>query len=377
MFTIKRASVVKEKGYDLFSSVTERTQIEKTLITVQREYVRVGVICLILLCTIFPLFSHAEEQTDVVNSIVETESSFTNLYPVEQIPASDDEVIGDFVVGPGKIEVAIKPGESKTVEMTVTNRTGERKRFKISTEDIAGSNDTETAVVLLGSDRGPYSMKDYVSVPHRSFDLGHNQRVRIPVTVTLPPNAEPGGLYGSVLVQTIAIEGKPGTAGTVAPQAPIIARIGTLFFITIPGGVEKDGALKDFSTVPTQTFFQSSPINLGVLFENKGVIHLTPYGELRIHNVFGEEVGYLKLDPWFVLPKSLRLREISWDRSLLFGRYTATVSVNRSYDDIVDEMSYSFWVLPWKPLVGTFVILFAIIFVIRAFFRKFEFKRKS
>ncbi len=373
MFTIKRASVVEERGYDRFSSMTERAQIARSLTIVHRVYLLLGMSCVFSLYALIPFVVHSQESAEAV----ETTTSFTNLYPVEPLFSGEGEVPGDFVVGPGKFDVTIEPGESRTVEMVVSNRTGEQKRFKITTEDATGSSDAETAIVLLGSDRGPYSMKDYVSVPHTFFDLDHNQRVRIPVTISLPANAEPGGLYGSVLVQTVAIEGKPGTQGTVAPQAPIIARIGALFFITIPGAIAKDGSLKNFGTVPEKAFFQSGPINLGLLFENRGSIHLAPYGELRIQNMFDEEIGFLKLDPWFVMPQSLRLREISWDRGLLFGRYTATVYVNRSYDDIVDEMSYSFWILPWKPLVSVFVILFLVIFSVRAFFRKFEFKRKT
>ncbi len=305
----------------------------------------------------------------------ESTSSLIGLYPIEGIPGGG-AVVGDFVVGPGKVDVTIAPGDSMTVDMTVTNRTGERHRFNITTEDARGSQDTTKTIELLGDDRGPYSMKDYVSVPYKTFELDHNQRARIPVTITVPPNAEPGGLYGSVLIDTVAVDAVAGDTAGAAPQSAIVARIGTLFFITIPGAVEKDGELKGISAIPEQMFYQGGPINFGITFENRGSIHLAPYGEMRIKNMFNEEVGYVQLDPWFVLPKSLRLREVSWDRDFLFGRYTATAYINRSYDDIVDEKTFVFWVLPWKPLAGIFAVLFFVIFLFRTFFRKFEFKRK-
>ena len=296
-------------------------------------------------------------------------------YVIEGIPGGG-AVIGDFVVGPGKVDITIRPGETKVVEMTVTNRTGERHAFNVTVEDAKGSMDPATSIVLLGDDTGPYSLKDYISVPHTHFELDQNQRARIPVTISIPANADPGGAYGSVLVDTVAIDAQAGDSGGTVPQSAIVARIGTLFFITIPGAVEKEGLLTNFSTSPKQTFYQNSPIDFGILFENKGSIHLAPYGELRITNIFGEEVGFLSLEPWFVLPKSLRLREVSWNRDFLFGRYTATISINRSYDDKIDTMSYSFWVLPWKPLTGGFAVIFFVLFLIRTFFKKFEFKRK-
>lgn len=297
-------------------------------------------------------------------------------YPTEGVPGGSD-VIGDFVVGPGKADLTLSPGETRVVEITVTNRTGKTRRFNLTTEDAAGSNDSETAIILLGEERGPYSLKDYLSVPYASFELEHSERARIPVTVSIPSDAEPGGLYGSILVDTVAIDAVSGEVEGTVPQSAIVARIGTLFFITVAGEAERDAHLSEFATAPKQRFYQSGPIPFGILHENNGSVHVAPYGELRIRNMFGAEVGYLEIDPWFVLPQSVRLREISWDRDYLFGRYTASVSINRGYDDIVDEMSYTFWVLPWKPIAGAFAILFLIFFSIRAFFKRFEFKRKD
>lgn len=325
--------------------------------------------CVLLALSLLPAIAFAQE----ANSTTTREAPAP--YEVVNIPGADT-IIGDFVVGPGKVDTAIGPGESRTIEMTVTNRTGETRQFNFTFEDAEGTNDPERALVLLGDSRGPYSMKDYVSVPHMNFELGHNQRAIIPVTITIPPDAEPGGLYGSVLVDTVAVEGEAGNTGGTVPQSAIIARIGTLFFITIPGDVERAGSLTRFSTLPEQKFFQSGPVNFGILFENTGPIHLAPYGELRITNILGEEVGFVELEPWFALPMSVRMREVLWDREWLFGRYTATVQVNRSYDDIVDVMEYSFWVLPWKVIAVACIIVFVILFLIRAFFRSFEFKRK-
>jgi hypothetical protein len=362
--------------------------------TVHRTSVFATVLCALFFLSVAPLVVRSQEDiktqsseqfgTSTTTTLASATStvvadtapaSLIGLYPSEGVPGGG-EAIGDFVVGPGKLDLTIAPGESKTVEMTVTNRTGVRRRFNISSEDAQGSKDPNTAITLLGDDRGPYSMKDFISIPHMSFELDHNQRARIPVTITIPANADPGGLYGSVLVNTIAVEAVEGDTSGTAPQSAIIARIGTLFFITIPGPTKKEGTLKDFMTVPKKSFYQNSPISFGILYENTGSIHLAPYGELRIRNMFNEEVGYVQLDPWFVLPQALRLREVSWNRDFLFGRYTATVSVNRSYDDVVDEKSYSFWVLPWKPVSGIFAALFLVFFLIRTFLKRFEFKRK-
>jgi pilus assembly protein TadC len=83
------------------------------------------------------------------------------------------------------------------------------------------------------------------------------------------------------------------------------------------------------------------------------------------------------MQPWFVLPKSLRTKEVSWDREFLIGRYTATVQLNRGYDDIVDEVVFSFWVFPWKIMSLAFAGVFIFFLVLRFLFTRFEFKRKN
>lgn len=293
-------------------------------------------------------------------------------YKIEQLP--DSETVGDFVVGPGKVELEIAPGESKTVLISVSNRTGAAKLFTLEMEDAAGSQDPKTPIVLLGEQTGPYTMKDFIIVSDNSFIIEHNQRVRIPVTITLPKNAQPGGLYGSLLVTTTSVNPVKDTA---APRSAIVSRIGTLFFITVPGAVEKSGEMIEFSTVPPKTFYTEGPISMGILFENTGSMYLNPYGSITIRNFIGEEVGYVEIEPWFVLPKALRLREVTWDRELLLGRYTITAELNRGYDNIIDTKVIHVWVLPWQMMLGVFVVVFLMFIIVKFITSRFEFKRKS
>ena len=282
--------------------------------------------------------------------------------------------VGDFVVGPGRTEIEINPGETIIQEVIVTNRISDNRTFKLEIEDITGSADGSSAVSLTGDKDGPYSIRDYISFPEDSFVLELGERARIPVSITIPPGTEPGGYYGSVLVSTVQNE---ATGVVSAPRSPVIARVGSLFFIRVRGEAITGGETVSVSLINKKIAYESGPIELGILYENTGSVHVNPYGLLSITNMFGEEVGFVELEPWFVLPKSLRVREVTWDREFLLGRYTVTAKINRGYENVVDEVSVSFWVLPWKIVGTVFLILFIIIFSMRAFFRKFEFKRKG
>lgn len=347
----------------------------------------------LLLCVLVGLFSVFLLRPDLVSAqadatlesnetVVATEAASSTpvatsrapWYTVEKL-SGDMQTFGDFVVGPGRAEIEVRPGQTVVYEISVANRISDGRVFELTVEDVAGSDDPSRSVVLLGEERGPYTIKDYISFPEDTFTLGLGERAKIPVTITIPPDAEPGGFYGSVLVSTLRTD--TDEASMEAPRSPIIARIGTLFFVTVPGDVERSGEVKELSLVNKKWWYERGPIEFSILYENTGSVHLNPYGELRITNLFGEEVGFVELEPWFSLPKSFRSRDITWDRELLFGRYTATVNINRGYDDVVDQKSVVFWVLPWKVVGSIFLVVFIGILLLRFFFRTFEFKRKA
>jgi hypothetical protein len=345
---------------------------------------------IIVVVAITPLLSYAETNNTpvenggvVLDEISSSTEAVSSNAPVPTSPwfrveklTGDSIQQGDFVVGPGRAEIEVKPGQTIVYEISVANRIDDNRVFNLEVEDVAGSADGSRSVQLLGEERGPYTVKDYITFPEKSFTLDLGDRARIPVTISLPPDAEPGGYYGSVLVSTVK-GAERSEVGESTTESPIVARISTLFFITVPGDIKKSGEMKELSLINKPWWYEKGPIDFNILYENTGSIHLNPYGEIRIKNIFDEEVGFMELEPWFVLPKSLRSKEVKWDREMLLGRYVATAYINRGYDDVVDEKSVVFWVLPWKLMVGTFVGIFIILFLIRLFFRTFEFKKKT
>ncbi len=301
--------------------------------------------------------------------------SGASAYVIQDLP--NTEVKNDFVLGPGKEELFLNPGDTSDREIQVTNRLGRDVDIKIEIEDFRGSRDPAETIVLLGDKHGPYSLKDYIKPELMSFRLSHGQRMIMPVKISIPQDAEPGGLYGSVLVAAQPPQDQlSAEAGKATGGAKLVTRLGVLYFIRVSGPVKEEGLLKQFQTKLGQRFFENGPIAFEILFENNGSIHETPYGTVEFTNLLGKQVGALEVKPWFVLPDSLRARDVTWERGFLFGKYTARLKLNRGYDNIVDEMATTFWVIPWKLLSGGLVLLILIIWVLKKIFSKFEIRVK-
>ncbi len=167
---------------------------------------------------------------------------------------------GDFVVGPGRAEIEVRPGQSVVYEISVANRISDGRRFELVVEDISGSEDGSRAVVFLGDSVGPQTVKDFITFPKNTFNLDLGERARIPVTISIPADAEPGGYYGGVLVSTVQDDGIDEGAGSA--RSPIVARIGTLFFITVPGATVKSGETKGLSLARPSWWYEKGPIDI-------------------------------------------------------------------------------------------------------------------
>jgi hypothetical protein len=92
------------------------------------------------------------------------------------------------------------------------------------------------------------------------------------------------------------------------------------------------------------------------------------------------KVEELQINPFYVMPGSLRSTETAWKGRALFGRYTAVAKVAHGYEnqaDVITEKRITFWVIPWKVVVGGFAALTTLIALIVYVRRKFEIRSRS
>lgn len=283
----------------------------------------------------------------------------------------------DFVVEPGKTEIFINIGETVTKNITVTNRIGKKVKFKLTTEDMVGTNDPLSPIKLMGDEKGPYSLKNFIVPEISEFELGLGDRISIPVKVSIPIDAEPRGYYGALIVsnepEVLGDEQSKETKG----RARLISRIGSLFLLRINGEGKESGRLEDFKLIgPSKSFYENRPSGFEILFKNDGNVHLVPHGKIIVKNILGKSVGEIPVDAYFSLPDSIRYREVLWQKGTGLGRYTANLSFYPGYGNENEEASLSFWIIPWKILLITFIGLVIIISFIYYILTRFELRKK-
>lgn len=265
----------------------------------------------------------------------------------------------DFDLGPASFPLELSPGESITKTIQVTNRLGREAEFSVDIEDFEGSSDLHQPVSLQGKNSGKYSAKDWIKTELDTFSLKHGQREFFDVTITVPESADPGDHYASVLVKTTSNKDTAETGANVQ----LTSRVGTLFFVKVPGDVVQKGKLQSFSaTEPVVK--EKKPIEFQTVFENTGTVRLTPFGSITITNMLGKQVSSIEIQPFNVLRESTRLHTEQWDPGLGFGRYRAVIHLNNSYNNKESVEEIYFWILPVKEMsiAGVACILVLILF---------------
>lgn len=304
---------------------------------------------------------------------------FANKAAAFQKSKVDIGTFNDFVVEPGKTEIFLNPGESAVKNITITNRIDRTVKFILTTEDMAGTNDPKTPVKLLGDEKGPYSLKNLIVPEISEFTLEKGEKIVIPVTVTVPIDAEPRGYYGALVVSNEPeVFGDSNTTETEA-KTRFISRIGSLFLLRINGEGKESGYLDNFKIIgPSKVFYQERPKGFEVSFKNDGNVHLVPHGKITIKNMTGKNVGEIPVDAYFALPDSLRYREVYWTEGTGLGRYTATISLYKGYGSESDNdvKTIAFWIIPWKTLAIGFAGIFVLVSLIYYILTRFELKKK-
>ena len=213
-------------------------------------------------------------------------------------------------------------------------------------------------VPVTPSEDGGTTLAEWFTVTKEPILIPQEQSVEIPLVVRAPEDASPGGHFAAILVGTKPLVPEEGQARVQTSQM-----VTSLFFARVSGDVIESGSIREFTT--TGKYFNSPEANFELRFENKGNVHLKPQGDIRITNMWGEERGVVPINQnssfGNVLPESVRKFNFSWKGEWSIadiGRYTAIATLAYGADDRqFASAETTFWVIPFKLLLGIFVTL--------------------
>lgn len=271
-------------------------------------------------------------------------------------------------VTPVRSDIQILPGQSKSVEVVVTNLTPDPITVRPIENDFTAGDERGTPALILDADKyaPTHSLKRFMS-PLLDVTIPGNESKSVNVVITVPKDAQAGGYFGALRLAPTSPDG--------GGQVNLSASVASLILLTVPGDMVQRLEMTDFTVLQNGkggAFFNTpKDILATVRFENKGNVQIPPTGVVAVKQ--GDKVIYEtefnQEDPKdMVLPDTARRWDIPLDKIGDFGHFTVIGVFTYGTSNQTIEISQSFWVIPlWMVITALVVggiLLLAIIFLI-------------
>ncbi len=287
-----------------------------------------------------------------------------------------------LTISPPLIEINAQPGEvvNQTIKIIADANTEGVYYPSVANFTAKGEEGKPEFSESAGIEN--HSLAEWIEIDHSPIALKKNERREIRFTINVPKEAEPGGHYGVIFLST-----QSPTLAKEQTAIGVAGKLGSLLLVKVAGEIKEEGRLVEFDTVAKKTFFDRLPINFLVKFENTGNVHLKPQGEINVTNMFGRQTTKLLVNEkgGNVLPESIRKFLASWQKeetvsseregffaelikeknNFGLGRYKAELILVASDGGITERSTKSFWVIPWRILLISLLVLMAIIILTR------------
>jgi hypothetical protein len=210
----------------------------------------------------------------------------------------------------------------------------------------------------------------WFSSKNSSLVIKSQQEIQVPVTLTVPSDATPGGHYGGVEFSSANTSVNAGLN--------LVAKIAVPILITVPGNITNNLKVESFTVNPTSyqtvTLPGSGCINtnsckgtFSLDVANTGNEHEAPVGYVNISDMFGRQVASIPINQpsGDVLPTSERIYTVHFTTDQLgwlkLGTYTATLNVVYSNKRIALTAQTSFFVINWAYAILLVLLLIGLL----------------
>ncbi|MBN1290126.1 MAG: hypothetical protein JXA49_10885 [Actinobacteria bacterium] len=243
------------------------------------------------------------------------------LFPTSQTTAQDAFNIKIF---PAKSELLAVPGSSFEFFVNVHNLGAETENLKIYFMDYYIKENNEFVFEEPG--HYSYSCASWMRSAENEISVPPGVIYRSKFSMTVPPDAEPGGHYAVIFFEQMPTPG--------APPVKTRPRIGALVLATVPGEIVREGVIESVEVTstwwwPTKKIplFPQKKLVARIVFNNKGNVHITVRGKLTFSPTFGWNSGTVFFEEITVLPDTRRYMEAVIPDPPWVGSYEARAQV--------------------------------------------------
>lgn len=270
-----------------------------------------------------------------------------------------------FSFTPALIDISGNPGDVLHTKIEFKNSESTSSTTTFSTANFSPKDESGTPVIV--TDTNVTGLPAWITIPE-PLKLKPKEKQSIPITITIPKDAHPGGYYAAIVgnVQHTATSDKnENTVGALSQGAILV-------LLKVNGEIRMSQELKDFGTTTGEHFYSQLPIEFMYRVGNFGASHIRPDGLIIMTSLFGRYTASLpaNVSHGVVLPGMTRRFANAWGtqsslrnpptdflshvyeemRTPAFGIYRANLHLK--VDGVTQPVqSYTIWILPYHLLL--------------------------
>ena len=219
------------------------------------------------------------------------------------------------------IDLSTDPPE---YSLTYVNNTNSEITLLLSVQDFTELEESYKISFWEGKDAKnyKYSLSSWISFENRTIQLSPKEKKSIKIFID-SQRITKGGHYASILAEIVQPERKE--------DVNVKAVLSSLLFVRASTGQEiEEGKISSFKPLRDGIDYPDSYI---LRFENKGNVHVVPYGVIQVFDPLGNLAakGILNEGSLDALPESIRrydTKVTTYQKVLLPGIYTANIEMH-------------------------------------------------
>lgn len=296
----------------------------------------------------------------------------------------------NLTLSPVFLNLTADPGDEVTSQFRVTNNNNFAEFLELEIKKFESS---ETGPVIQDVQESDEFTR-WVEFSETQFRLDANQTKTVRFTISPPEEASLGYYYAFVVNRMKPASGRSGAAIAGSPALPVLLSVKS-------PNAKREVQVVDFKT--DQLVYEYLPANFLITVKNTGNVHVAPAGDIFIDSMFSNEVGIIAANKGRgnVLPDASRIFTTSWNDGFItrgpkmenekevkddkgntvygtnydfekankfrIGKYTANLVLvyDNGERDVPIEAQVSFWVIPWKIILGVLIVVVLALFGLR------------
>lgn len=305
----------------------------------------------------------------------------------------------NITTSPIAVDLAIKPGETKSTTLQVQNNGPRTTDIKVEATTFTAKNETGEAAI---NPKSTDPSLQWVSFSPSVVTAEPGVWKKVEMTISIPKDASLGYYYAVLFKPVLSTDGIDKSSNTISPSNAVLVLVDT-------STTNESRNLSITSFTSTKKVYEYLPATFNLNIRNNGNIFLAPKGVIYISKdaSFKSTIATIDFNKanGRILPHSNRIFTVNWDdgfpvfqnktslgkpvvnkkgqpvqqlnwdftktNSFRIGKFYARAALvyNNGTRDIPVYSVVSFWVIPWKLILVIFAIVLIQIFFISRFIR--------